>query len=963
MKEVDDIVSEYKRAKRRYRLVARSSISKMLKRYCSRWYGVALLALIGWTCGVVVLVFASRLDSGVDLNYKLPFISKSKHLKKLSQADLDHFASTIRLNYTVLENSYKGKKLFLAEILLTNTGRKVLPAGGWAIIFSQPYTLEPEQFPYPDGVEKREFGVRFHFFSGNVYRMTPISGFRPLAPGRVKAIRFVSEHHCVSRTDVHPNWYFTGPNLQPRIIESTRGESLDFVAPFNRSGLWKRNIIKGDKDYDWFHPFTPADRARRLKVQDLGRAPTPVIPTPVEMVSYNPRSTLTIDPSSWVIVSSPSLANEARFLSDHLGVQMTIRQPGRSYIALVEAGVQVNASPQSQTQQTQSQTRLVLEEAYDIEVNPRLSTIIIRAPSPSGAFNGVQTLLSLRSLNGTIPEVRIRDAPRYRYRGLMLDVARNFHSKERIFRYLDVMAMYKLNKLHLHLTDDEGWRLEIPGLEELTQVGSQRCHDLKEQTCLLPFLGSGPFTGPPGSGFYTVADYRDILRYAASRHIEVIPEIDMPAHSHAAIAAMEARHARLAALNFTEAARFLLSDLQDESKYLSIQSFNDGAVNPCLRSTYTFINRVLTSLVSMHRDISPLRTYNFGGDEVPKGTWQKSPVCAQLRQSGVSAEPKRYLASQIANMTSLYNLDLAAWEDGITSQGQPMRRNEFPNRNVYVYTWNNVWEWGGMKHAYEYANKGFKVVMTPATNLYLDHAYEPDPEERGLFWATRYSDTKKVFSTMPENLYLNADTYRSGLNITICQGPDVENQCPTLNKPENIEGIQGSLFGELLRTQWESDFMLLPRMLALAERAWHKAPWEAESDPRRMQQGMESDWQRFSNSLGHRELSRLDRLGFQYRLPPPGAEIVDGFIQTSVTFPGLPVEISDDAGSTWRSADGQNILFDPSKSYQLRTRAPFGERFSRVIYLTNMASAHFSALNYGIVCNMAALTVMVGCVF
>ncbi|GFS16873.1 beta-hexosaminidase, partial [Elysia marginata] len=629
---------------------------------------------------LAVLVSTSRLDPTVDLNYKLPVVSFSY---SISQEDLDHFASTIQLNYTVLENSHRGKKLFLAEILLTNTGQRVLPAGGWAIIFSQPYTLEPEKFPYPNGLDMPRFNVRFHYFSGNVYRMTPTSGFRPLVPGRSKAIQLVSEHHCVSRTDVHPNWYFAGPDLQPRIIESTRSESLDFVSSFNMSALWKRNTIPGDKDYDLFNPFTAADRFRRLYVQNLGQAPTPVIPTPVDVSIYNPASTVSVDPATWVIVSSPRLANEARFLSSRLGVRMALRQPSRSFIAFVESDVQLNDASEGQQQQ---RTRLVMEEAYDLEVNPRLNTITIRARSASGAFNGIQTLLALWSINKTVPETRIRDAPRYRYRGLM--------------------------------------------------VGGQRCHDLTEERCLLPFLGSGPFTGPPASGFYTVADYRDILRYASERHIEVIPEIDMPAHSHAAITAMEARHKRLVTLNFTEAARFLLSDLEDESEYLSIQSFNDGAVNPCLRSTYSFINRVLTSLVSIHRDVSPLRTYNFGGDEVPKGTWEKSPVCAQLRQAGATSQPKRYLASQIANMTSLYNLDLAAWEDGITSQREPMARRDFPNRNVFVYTWNNVWEWGGMKNAYDYANRGFKVVMTPATNLYLDHAYEPDPEERGLFWAT-----------------------------------------------------------------------------------------------------------------------------------------------------------------------------------------------------------------------------------
>ncbi|XP_072028443.1 beta-hexosaminidase-like [Amphiura filiformis] len=154
-----------------------------------------------------------------------------------------------------------------------------------------------------------------------------------------------------------------------------------------------------------------------------------------------------------------------------------------------------------------------------------------------------------------------------------VDVARHFQSKDFILKLLDVMALYKLNKFHFHLTDDEAWRLEIPGLEELTEVGGKRCHDLDETTCIIPQLGSGPGTGDSGSGFYTVKDYEQILRYANDRGIEVIPEVDMPGHCHAVVKAMEARYYRLVDSDPVAAAEYLLSDLNDTSKYLSEQYF------------------------------------------------------------------------------------------------------------------------------------------------------------------------------------------------------------------------------------------------------------------------------------------------------------------------------------------------------------------------------------------------------
>ena len=144
-----------------------------------------------------------------------------------------------------------------------------------------------------------------------------------------------------------------------------------------------------------------------------------------------------------------------------------------------------------------------------------------------------------------LAQLSIQDAPRFDYRGVMVDVARNFHSKDAILATLDQMAAYKMNKLHLHLTDDEGWRLEIPGLPELTEVGSNRCFDLEEKSCLLPQLGSGSTSDNFGSGYFSKADYVEILKYAKARNIEVIPEIDMPAHARAAVISMEARYNRL----------------------------------------------------------------------------------------------------------------------------------------------------------------------------------------------------------------------------------------------------------------------------------------------------------------------------------------------------------------------------------------------------------------------------------
>lgn len=180
------------------------------------------------------------------------------------------------------------------------------------------------------------------------------------------------------------------------------------------------------------------------------------------------------------------------------------------------------------------------------------------------------------------------------------------------------MSAYKLNKFHFHLSDDEGWRIEIPGLPELTDVGSQRCHDLTETTCLLPQLGSGPESNNLGSGYFTRADYIDILKYAKARQIDVIPEIDIPAHARAAVVSMEARYNNLMKQGKEkEANEFRLVDPTDDSNTTSVQFYERKSyLNPCLDSSKHFVDKVIGEMAKMHKEAGmPLTTWHFGGDE------------------------------------------------------------------------------------------------------------------------------------------------------------------------------------------------------------------------------------------------------------------------------------------------------------------------------------------------------------
>ncbi len=284
------------------------------------------------------------------------------------------------------------------------------------------------------------------------------------------------------------------------------------------------------------------------------------------------------------IVSSKGLDNEARYLAHELQAilgkapRITDRvTPGKPGIVLASAARSVPG-------------------AYTLRVTS--DQVRIEAGSAEGVFYGIQSFKTLLpavawagakgsvSVNGVV----VDDAPRFPHRAFFMDVCRNFQEKEQILKLLDAMALYKLNVLHFHITDDEGWRLEIPSLPELIAVGARRGHTTDNANFLQPSFGSGPDVNhSKGTGYYTREDYIEILRYATERHITVIPEIETPGHARAAIKSMDARYNRLMKAGQPKEAReYLLRDTADRSEYRSVQGWNDNIINVAMPSVYKF---------------------------------------------------------------------------------------------------------------------------------------------------------------------------------------------------------------------------------------------------------------------------------------------------------------------------------------------------------------------------------------
>jgi hexosaminidase len=513
---------------------------------------------------------------------------------------------------------------------------------------------------------------------------------------------------------------------------------------------------------------------------------------------------------------------------------------------------------------------------------------------------------------------------------MQYDMGRNFHGKDVTLRLIEQMARYKLNKLHLHLTEDEGWRLEIPGLPELTDIGAKRCFDLTEQTCLLTQLGTGPHASGSGNGYYSTADFIEIIKFASARHIEVVPEIDMPGHARAAVKSMEARYKKLLkAGKKAEAEQYLLSDPLDKSQYITVQSYTDNSINVCLPSTYAFVDKVIYELQQMYRKAgTKLVTFHMGGDEVGAGSWTASPACNALfakGEQGVAgpADLKPYFVSKVSAITSARGLDLAGWEDGLMYDPvNTFNRSQFANKHVLANAWDNIWEWGVADRAYRLANAGYEPILSPATHLYFDHPHEVNPEERGYYWAARYTDIGKVFGFMPDNLYANADKTRNGAPIENLEAL-VGRAMPALEKPENLRGMQGQVWTETIRTGAQMEQMIYPRLIPLAERAWHKAEWEGDKPDAAART---ADWAAFAVQLSVKELPKLAALDGDFYLPPPGGVVDDGKLLANTALPGLAIEFSIDNGLSWNAYTDEHAV---SKSeVLLRTR--LGEATSRV---------------------------------
>ncbi len=353
----------------------------------------------------------------------------------------------------------------------------------------------------------------------------------------------------------------------------------------------------------------------------------------------------------------------------------------------------------------ESQDNNIKDEGYLITLSA--DTIHIYTSSQSGLYYAHQTL---NKLPQTTDITLINDYPDMHHRGVMLDIVRNFYPADSVMRVLDVMADLKLNVLHFHISDDEAWRVEIPGLPQLTTIGARRGYTLDEKECLYPmYCGGWDYNdkNSTANGYLTREDYINILRYANERHIRVIPEVDMPGHMRACKKALYP---------------LLTDSLMDTRSYYGAQEYTDNVIAVNKPFALEFIETVVSEFKKMYDEAgAPFTIFNIGGDEVPQGA--------------LTYEEHQAFIDGVIEILNKYNLQPMGWEE-IT---------EFcrPETKAICYSWHN-----GEEKPLEMAQAGYPVVLATANHLYFDFAYNRHHEEKGLDWGG-FTDEYRAFDWIP----------------------------------------------------------------------------------------------------------------------------------------------------------------------------------------------------------------------
>ena len=798
----------------------------------------------------------------------------------------------LEVKWQVEKGSF-GKRNPVSNLILYNSSKETIPCENWSLWFN---------FMRSIATESLDQRFKIAHKNGDLYQLSFIDKKLVIAANDSITVRFRTNGVLPNFTDAPSGLFLTYNAEADKKAHHVR------YTPLTDKYAFENDLGKLTEQYE----------SNQLVKGDVSQL---VIPSPSALQQGEGSYVISPESILWV---DPVFAKEGTHLRDFL--------KKTSGILLQE---KIGSKQNSDIKILY--TEALGDEEYELVVNS--SGILIKARTATGAFYAVQTIKALSShenwdINSKkieIASLTIKDKPRFGYRGLMLDVARNFQDKETVLRIIDVMSMYKLNTLHLHLNDDEGWRLEIPSLPELTEAGSVRSGTYRDGKSLQPAYGSGP--NATKHAYFSINDFKEILIYAHDRHIQVIPELETPGHARAAIRSMEGRYNKYMAMgNKEEAEKYLLHDKDDKSEYVSAQRWNDNVMNVAMPSVYRFISTVLDDLKGIYKQAGvPLKKVHLGGDEVPRGVWEKSPKITTLRDSlklSSVYEVWPYYIRRIANLCKDKDLELAGWEEmGMINKGKGMVTNSaLVNTDIQLDVWNNIAGGGQEDLAYKLANAGYKVVYTSANNFYFDLAWKNTFDEPGHTWAG-FTDIKKSYSFLPENYFAN--TFQNSTGNKLAEGYFDTKEVLTEKGKRNLIGIKGAVWTEKVPNRERLEYMLMPRLIALAERAWAIKPsWESAEIFN--QEEFSDGYARFMKKMGTQELQKLNILndGYLYRLPALGIKVQNGRALCNTEYPGFDIYYTTDGTEPGLQSNRYAGPFSPdtTKTYKFNIVTRKGRR-------------------------------------
>lgn len=489
-----------------------------------------------------------------------------------------------------------------------------------------------------------------------------------------------------------------------------------------------------------------------------------IIPKPVLLETLNGQFLLD---ASTKISGTVELVNEGEYLAGLVGLKYDISDSeGGDIILKLDESIEE-------------------EEGYTLAVS--YDKIVVAGKTSTGVFYGIQTLRQLMPIaiessenlaEITIPAVTIKDSPRFGYRGMHLDVARHFYPVDFVKKYIDLIAMHKMNTLHWHLTEDQGWRIEIKKYPKLTEVGAFR-----NGTIIGHHPGEGN-TEEQYGGFYTQEEVKDIVKYASDRHVTVIPEIELPGHSSAAIAS----YPNLSC--FPEEPTEIFAD-QGSKKGKEIQAAGTpklvyeswGVVDDVYcagkEETFKFLEDVLAEVIPLF----PAKYVHIGGDECPKGNWKRCANCQKrMKEEGLydAHELQSYFIQRMEKFINSKGKSIIGWDE-ILEGGLA------PNATVM--------SWRGTEGGITAAQQKHDVIMTPNHSCYFDHYQTEDAKNEPLAIGGKTTvEAVYAYNPMPKEL-----------------GPEFQ---------KYILGAQANVWSEYMPTTDYVEYMILPRMSALSEVVW-----------------------------------------------------------------------------------------------------------------------------------------------